>query len=904
MLHKHIATCHHFIVRHHKYAWLLTGIAMLVVGGVYFKKEFISATTANTFTQSSWTGGVSADPATHASNQTGWNNYSATTTSITAGATVSLSVSALLLATGGFENGATSSTAVTGTGSDARVRLSRGAPASFQYLRFVSSNSNNRYLSLGEIYWVAGGVDYPTEAMTSHSSPSPLVVTYSDEGQGASWHAFNKNTGSSWGGNRAYEHWVTINFGNNNGIAPTGIGVFPYTHDRPESIEILASNTGNFTGEQVSMFQRSAVDWVGWERNNFTWDPPSDFVSSGTFTSPEIDLAQLVENPTLSWTATTTASTTISMQVRTKATLNGNWSGYSAIENGAGTTAHGVEVQYVQYIATLSTTDPSATPILNSVTINADVYTPGDITSSVYDTGFTDNGVSKIAWTATDTTSTEFIKFQVRSASTAEGLDTAEWCGQVEATGTCTGLNFFTATSGITMAPGTHPLNTGNDDRYIQYKASFECGFGLLTLTSVTITYGDEPPIITASVLGGTYASVQSITLSANEDSTIYYTTDGSSPTATSTEYTAAIPINATTVLKYFGIDTLENSSTVIEQIYTITTYVITESSFENGTSTVAIPSNVTNATINLSALAVSTETSTSVTIPGAIAVNASTPIGTISMAIPTGIQITAAIPDWDGTINALQIKSNSSVTVTPDSGRTATVFSVIEVGYGDVKLVFDKAVQLVFAGQAGKDTGYSRNSVFTKIGTVCSTNTQAAGDALPAEGDCKTSEGSDLIIWTKHFTSFVTYTQVATSGSSSSGGSYMPPPARILDISPPKPISTVPGCVAGDTYSELTGKNCFPVIVRKPVVPKIALVAKTVPTTTATTTVEPVPVATGEPILEPVLTPEPTTETEIKQNLLTKVISNIATTITNTISIVLEYFGNFLETIKGWFAR
>jgi hypothetical protein len=78
-------------------------------------------------------------------------------------------------------------------------------------------------------------------------------------------------------------------------------------------------------------------------------------------------------------------------------------------------------------------------------------------------------------------------------------------------------------------------------------------------------------PITTASPLGGTYTSAQSVTLNANEPATIYYTTDGSPPTISSTVYTTPIPISATTPLKFFAKDTVGNSETVQTLVYTIT---------------------------------------------------------------------------------------------------------------------------------------------------------------------------------------------------------------------------------------------------------------------------------------------------------------------------------------------
>jgi hypothetical protein len=77
-------------------------------------------------------------------------------------------------------------------------------------------------------------------------------------------------------------------------------------------------------------------------------------------------------------------------------------------------------------------------------------------------------------------------------------------------------------------------------------------------------------PVVTASVLGGTYNSTQSVTLSVNEPATIYYTLDGTAPTTTSTIYTTPIAVSASTTLKYFGKDAVGNASAVQTQSYTI----------------------------------------------------------------------------------------------------------------------------------------------------------------------------------------------------------------------------------------------------------------------------------------------------------------------------------------------
>jgi len=85
------------------------------------------------------------------------------------------------------------------------------------------------------------------------------------------------------------------------------------------------------------------------------------------------------------------------------------------------------------------------------------------------------------------------------------------------------------------------------------------------------------PPITTASPAGGAYGAPQSVTLSCNDGAgsgcdKIYYTTDGSTPTTSSSVYTSPINISVTSTLKFFAKDRVGNTETVKSEIYTLDT--------------------------------------------------------------------------------------------------------------------------------------------------------------------------------------------------------------------------------------------------------------------------------------------------------------------------------------------
>lgn len=128
---------------------------------------------------------------------------------------------------------------------------------------------------------------------------------------------------------------------------------------------------------------------------------------------------------------------------------------------------------------------------------------------------------------------------------------------------------------------------------------------------------------------------------------------------------------------------------------------------------------------------------------------------------IPSGTTINAPA-GWDGTINAPTVKANNTVTITPEAGKTATVNAVIEVGFKDIPLTFNKAVRILIPGQAGNLAGYYRAGTFTPITRMLTEDTQTTADnEIPTGAEAKKDVGSDLVIWTKHFTRFVGYTLV-----------------------------------------------------------------------------------------------------------------------------------------------
>jgi hypothetical protein len=145
------------------------------------------------------------------------------------------------------------------------------------------------------------------------------------------------------------------------------------------------------------------------------------------------------------------------------------------------------------------------------------------------------------------------------------------------------------------------------------------------------------------------------------------------------------------------------------------------------------------------------------VTLPQ-VDVQSETSLGTVKMLIPSGNLVTGS-SNWKGTINLPQVKENNSVTIPAKEGITASASAVIELGFSDTALTFSQPVRIALSGLGGKKAGWIRNSIFTPITFQMATD---SADALGSNTDGFITVDNDLVIWTKHFTIFVAYTEAA----------------------------------------------------------------------------------------------------------------------------------------------
>ena len=216
-----------------------------------------------------------------------------------------------------------------------------------------------------------------------------------------------------------------------------------------------------------------------------------------------------------------------------------------------------------------------------------------------------------------------------------------------------------------------------------------------------------------------------------------------------------------------FLVNTEGENSTILD---TATNVSINETIYVTPTSPAAnitMSLNATNVSLNMTAY---NNTTFSATLPE-INVNATTGLGNVVIGIPNGTAVSGS-SDWNGTLQLPMVKETTVFSPTEVPSYTNNVNMVLEIGVGGTPLRLSRAVRILLPGMKDNLAGFQRGAIFTPISTACSEDSQGWADAnLSSGADCKINNGSDLAIWTKHFTLFGAYNQTYNGGGSPSGG-------------------------------------------------------------------------------------------------------------------------------------
>ncbi|MBU1252662.1 MAG: hypothetical protein KJ905_00315 [Nanoarchaeota archaeon] len=326
-----------------------------------------------------------------------------------------------------------------------------------------------------------------------------------------------------------------------------------------------------------------------------------------------------------------------------------------------------------------------------------------------------------------------------------------------------------------------------NSDGIVYYKITFEDTMGHISTLNQTITMDTLNPAFQNLTNTSIYFNeIFTYQVNATDSSGIYnFTIDNSNFEINSSGYLTNISTLSmgTNFLTITAIDNAFNSVsenvslTVLNQTqqYASTLEVVVENTTEeivfnkaSTTEIISVPFTISSTqkiTLNLDSLL----SSGNVSIPNKL---------NLQRTITGNVSYTAEIPvnttiiggaGWDGKIN-LPVLNLSTFTYS----SAGSIDVVIDLGSG-VELNFSQPVKVILGGMAGKKAAWSQGGLsLTNIPQICNSKTNPTNIDSINSRECYIDDGSDLIIWTLHFTSFAAYTPsvpVSLPGQSLGGG-------------------------------------------------------------------------------------------------------------------------------------
>ena len=214
------------------------------------------------------------------------------------------------------------------------------------------------------------------------------------------------------------------------------------------------------------------------------------------------------------------------------------------------------------------TTDGSV-PTPASTKYVAPLVTAGTMTLNYYSVDIAGNVESPIktgTWVIHTSDMVSSIKIN-NGAVTTNDVNVTLTLSAVDPTGVQTmqfsndGVTYTAEMVYATTAAWMLPPGDGVKTVYVRFRDNSYGGGALYPPISATIVLVTGAPVTTASPIPGTYGEspvVVSLTPS-NPLSTVYYTTDGTTPTTLSSVYVSALPLTVTTTIKYFAVDIAGN---------------------------------------------------------------------------------------------------------------------------------------------------------------------------------------------------------------------------------------------------------------------------------------------------------------------------------------------------------
>jgi LysM repeat protein len=215
----------------------------------------------------------------------------------------------------------------------------------------------------------------------------------------------------------------------------------------------------------------------------------------------------------------------------------------------------------IYYTTNGSTPTTSSTKYTGAITVSA----TETLEAIAVETGYSNSAVATAAYTIAPVLPTPTFSLSPGTYTISQSVTISDATAGTTIYYTTNGT---TPTTSSTKYTGTITVSATETLEAI----AVETGCTISEVATAAYTIAPVLPAPTFSPVAGSYTTSQPVTISdATAGTTIYYTTNGTTPTTSSTKYTGAITVSATETLEAIAVETGFTSSAVATAAYTIT---------------------------------------------------------------------------------------------------------------------------------------------------------------------------------------------------------------------------------------------------------------------------------------------------------------------------------------------
>ena len=343
---------------------------------------------------------------------------------------------------------------------------------------------------------------------------------------------------------------------------PSAVASATFTIETPAATPTFSPAAGTYSSEQQVTISDATPDASTFYTTNGTTPTVSSTPYTGAITvSATTTIKAIATAPGSLESAVASATYTFEARADTPV---------FSPEAGTYVAAQKVTITDKSFGASIYYTTNGTTPTTSSTKYTAAITVSTTTTINAIAAG-TRFATSEMA-TATYTIGTETAVATPTFSPAAGSYSSAQ---QVTISDSTSGAAIFYTTNGTTpTASSTRYVGAIDVSATTTIKAiATATGMSNSAVASATYTIGAETVVAmpTFSPVAGTYTTSQSVTISdSTAGAAIFYTTDGTTPTASSTRYTGAIAVSATTTINAIATDSGLTNSAVATAVYTI----------------------------------------------------------------------------------------------------------------------------------------------------------------------------------------------------------------------------------------------------------------------------------------------------------------------------------------------